>query len=147
MAAIWKGKGAKNDPLNYRPISILPVLARMFERVIAKQLANYCYSNNQIPQEQFGFRASSNCEMALLAALDSWMGEVDKGSVDGALLIDLSKEFYTVPHQQLLVELAAIGCGQSTLNLFQSYLTGREQRVKQGQKITNWCKVSRVRTV
>ena len=81
--------------------------------------------------------------MALLATLDSWMGEVNKGSVVGALLIDLFKAFDTVPHQQLLVELAAIGCGQSTLNLFQSYMTGREQRVKQGQKITNWCKVSR----
>jgi hypothetical protein len=39
VAAIWKGKGAKDDPLNYRPISILPVLARMFEKIIAKQLA------------------------------------------------------------------------------------------------------------
>ena len=87
VVAVWKNKGAKNAPENYRPISILPVLARLFEKIVAKQLSRYCYEHNVIPQQQFGFRESSNCEMALLTALNSWMGRVDAGElVVGALL-------------------------------------------------------------
>ena len=143
MAAIWKGKGARDDPSNYRPISILPVLARLFEKAVARQLTDYCRANFIIPQEQFGFRASSSCELALLSALDRWMGEIDEGKVVGALLIDLSKAFDTVPNQQLLFELLGIGCGRSAILFFKSYLSGRRQRVKQGATLTDWRDVSR----
>ena len=143
VAAIWKGKGAKDDPTNYRPISVLPVLARLFEKAVTTQLTRYCVSHNVIPQEQFGFRAKSNCEMTLIAALDSWMRKVDQGEVVGALLIDLSKAFDTVPHQRLLGELTKIGCGVGVVRWFQSYLTGREQRVTCGPRQTEWRSVSR----
>ena len=137
VTAIWKAKGAKNDATNYRPISILSVLARMFERVIARQLSNYCYERGIIPQEQFGFRVRSSSETALIAATDAWMGEIDQGKVVGALLLDLSKAFDTVPHQQLLGDLLEIGCGQLATNWFNSYLNGREQRVTRGWKSRN----------
>ena len=143
VAAIWKGKGSKGDPSNYRPISILPVLARMFEKFVAKQLTRYCHAYSIIPTEQFGFRASSSCELALLSALNNWMEEIDNGKVVGALLIDLSKAFDTVPHQQLLSELLGLGCDGSTVQFFKSYLSGRKQRVKQGATLTEWRDVTR----
>ena len=85
----------------------------------------------------------SSCESALLVALNSWMGEIDEGKLVGALLIDLSKAFDTVPHQRLLDELEQIGCGCSALHLFHSYLSDREQRVKQGSEMTAWRDVTR----
>ena len=70
MAAVWKGKGSKSEAGNYRPISVLPVLARVFERIIARQLADHCGANDDIPDQQFGFRPRYNCELALIAATD-----------------------------------------------------------------------------
>ena len=66
VTAIWKGKGSKSDPSNYRPISVIPVVARVFEKAMAAQLHDYCDSRSIIPSEQFGFRRKSNCESALL---------------------------------------------------------------------------------
>ena len=81
--------------------------------------------------------------MALLSALDGWMGQVDEGTVVGALLIDLSKAFDTLPHHHLLSELLQIGCGQKAMSWFTSYLTDREQRVTQGSLLSDWKQVSR----
>ena len=61
----------------------------------------------------------------------------------GALLIDLSKAFDTVPHQMLVHELSAAGCGGSACEWFGSYLTGREQRVVQGQTGAPWTKITK----
>jgi Reverse transcriptase (RNA-dependent DNA polymerase) len=143
VCPVYKNKGSKTDPNNYRPISILPVLARTLEKAAAAQLYNFCDVNSVIPQQQFGFRRNSSCEMAILSAMDSWMGAVDSGKFVGAILLDLSKAFDCVPHQQLLHELAKIGVGSSALNWFASYLNGREQRVSSSQEVTQWKAVGR----
>lgn len=143
VTAVWKGKGCKSEPSNYRPISVLPVLARTLEKLASNQLSAYCSARSVIPVEQFGFRAGSSCEHALLKAMDGWYGAVDGGAWGGALLIDLSKAFDTVPHQMLVHELAAAGCGGSACEWFGSYLTGREQRVVQGQTGAPWTKVTK----
>ena len=103
---MWKGKGCKTDPTNYRPISIISVLARVCEKIAAGQLYEYCDRMSVIPPEQFGFCRQSSCEMALLSALDDWIESIDAGKMVGALLVDLSKAFDTVPHQLLIHELA-----------------------------------------
>jgi hypothetical protein len=96
IKALWKGKGSREDPVNYRPISVLPILSRLFEKTVASQLSNYCEFKSVIPDHQFGFRRDSSCETALLSATNEWMQEIDKGKIVGALLIDLSKAFDTV---------------------------------------------------
>jgi len=143
ITAIWKGKGSKKEAQKYRPISVLPLLGRVLEKAVAAQLSDYCEGMNIIPQQQFGFRRRSNCEMALLSATNKWMKDIDEGLVVGALLIDLSKAFDTVPHQQLLLELMKIGCGSKALQWFTSYLTERKQRVVQRPQVTSWKAVTR----
>ena len=66
IKAIWKGKRKKNDASNYRPISVLPLLARIFEKLLANQLNKHCEGNQVMPNTQFGFRSHSSCEMALI---------------------------------------------------------------------------------
>ena len=126
---VYKMKGSKSEASNYRPISLLPILARCFEKLVAAQLGNYCNANEIIPKEQFGFRKNSNCEMALLSAIDGWCRAVDKGEYVGALLIDLSKAFDTVDHHRLLNDLLEIGCSSKSISWLNSYLTDRKQRV------------------
>ena len=78
---------------------MLPILGRLLEKVCAQQLSVYVESKQLLPVEQFGFRAKSSCEHALIAGLETWMGELDKGKLLGALFVDMSKAFDTVPHQ------------------------------------------------
>jgi hypothetical protein len=120
-------KGSKSEVANYRPISLLPILARCFEKLVAAQLMNHCYANDIIPKEQFGFRRNSNYEMALLTAIDGWCRAIDDGEFVGALLIDLSKAFDTVNHHKLLDDMVDIGCGSKTIQWFHSYLLNRKQ--------------------
>ena len=143
VCAVWKGKGSKKDPSNFRPISIIPVAARMFEKAVASQLYQFCDTRQIIPPEQFGFRRNSNCEAALLSAANRWMESVDAGDYVGALAIDLSKAFDTVPHHLLLQELMQIGCGIDVVTWFCSYLSEREQRVTQRPNTTSWKPVTR----
>jgi retron-type reverse transcriptase len=143
VRAIYKNKGTKKDPCNYRPISVLPILGRTFEKLAASQLYSYCEAKSIIPNEQYGFRHNSSCEIALLGATDSWLKSMDEGLYVGGLLIDLSKAFDSVPHQILLSELHKIGCTNLTVQWFQSYLAERNQRVVLHEEITNWQTVSR----
>ena len=126
VAAVWKSKGSKSEASNYRPISVLPVLGRMLEKAVAKQLTAYGDENHILPIQQFGFRSKSSCEHALLTATNSWMNDIDVGHLVGALLIDFSKAFDTVLHQLLLGELSAIGCNTSAVKWFHSYLWNRK---------------------
>jgi len=139
ISAVYKGKGSKKEATNYRPISVLPCLSRIFEKEIAKQLLSYCISKEIIPKEQFGFRPKSSCETALLTALNCWIGEIDKlGMMVGVLLVDLSKAFDNVNHSILIKDLEEIGCDTSALTLFISYLSDRKQRVTSGLQVTDW---------
>ena len=79
ITPVYKNKGSKSDPQNFRPISVLPVLARVCKKEIATQLYRFCDLHEIIPQEQFGFRHSSSCETALICALDSWIEHLDVG--------------------------------------------------------------------
>ena len=72
VCPIWKNKGSKSDPSNYRPISIIPILGRVLEKAVASQLSVFCQTNNVIPPQQFGFRKHSSCESTLLCAIDNW---------------------------------------------------------------------------
>ena len=148
IRAIYKQKGSKSDPNKYRPISVLPILGRTLEKLAAAQLHgaqlyNYCELNAIIPPQQFGFQRHSSCEMALLSATDSWLDALDKGSYVGALPIDLSKAFDTVPHLLLLSGLMNIGCNSDVIAWFRNYLTDRFQRVITHDEITQWLPVSR----
>ena len=121
MSVIYKGKGCKKEANNYRPISVLPCLARIMEKEIANQLSSYCLHRGIIPNEQFGFRPKSSSETALLVALDKWINEIDKpGMMVEVLLIDLSKAFDSVNHQKLILALQEIGCDTTSLSFFTS---------------------------
>ena len=91
VCPVYKQKGSKDDPSNYRPISVLPVLARVFEKLVAGQLQAFCDGAKIIPDEQFGFRKNSSCELALLTTVDRWYSAIDTGQLIGALLLDMSR--------------------------------------------------------
>ena len=120
-------KGSLNDPNNYRPISILPSLAKIFERHIHSHFMAYLNNSNLLCKEQSGFRSFHSCQTALTSLVDEWASAIDKDKLVGILLIDFRKAFDLVNHNILIEKLKLYKCSDATVSLFKSYLSDRLQ--------------------
>ena len=120
--------GSKLDPNNYRPISILPTLSKIFERHISTQLLSFLTKHNVIESNQSGFRKSHSCCTALINLIDKWLKDVDDGKYVGAVFLDLKKAFDLVDHDVLDLH----NFSTSALHLIKSYIYERSQLVKIG---------------
>ncbi len=115
---------------NYRPISLLPSISKIFEKVIFKQLYHYFQSNKLFYNSQYGFRSQHSTELAALEVIDRIMLSMDKNDIPINVYIDLSKAFDTLDHDILLHKLSYYGINGTSLNLMKSYLSGRKQFVE-----------------
>ena len=125
---VFKDKDDSNDKSNYRPISCLPPLAKVFEKLVFKQLSPYF--ENIFSPILSGFRKGYNTQSALLRIFEIWHEHLDKVKTVGAILMDLSKAFGCVRHDSLIAKLSAYGLSEISLRPICSYLSYRSQRVK-----------------
>ena len=132
ITPIYK-KGDKSEPCNYRPISILPTLSKIFEKHIASQIRNYINKFDLLQNEQSGFREHHSCMTALTKMTESWLAEMDRGNLTGNVLLDFSKAFDLVSHNILLRKLKTYRFSDQTLTLLRSYLLDRTQEVRIGK--------------
>ena len=121
-------QGESFDLNNYRPISVISVVAKVFERIVYDQLYNFLNSEEIISKQQSGFRSLHSTVTALLEATDSWAFNIDRGYVNAVVFLDLKTAFDTVDHEILLTKMNRCGIQGRTLDWFQSYLTNRTQR-------------------
>ena len=133
VAPIFKS-GQPDDRSNYRPISVLPVLARVFEKLIHNQLYDYLDRNKHLFSNQSGFRALHSVVTCLLHNTDDWYVNMDDGRYTANIFIDLKKAFDTVDHDILLAKLRKYGVENLEHSWFTSYLSNRKQ----------FCKVNRI---
>ena len=129
-------KGDKNNKKNYRPVSILPTVSKMFERILQEQLAPF-FSHILSPY-LCGYRKGFNTQHALLSLIEKWKMSLDRGGYAAGILMDLSKAFDTVNHELLLAKLCAYGLDHNSLKLISSYLTNRWQRTKINTSFSPW---------
>ena len=115
---------------HYKPASVLPLISKIFERMIYGQLSEYLekYLNSIL----CGFRKAHSTQHALFKPLQAWQEELDKGGFVGTILMDLSKAFDCLPHDLLVAKFEAYGVGKAALNLISNYLSHRKQRTKTG---------------
>ena len=128
--------GDKEDPGNYRPISILPTLSKVIEKHVAKQCVDYLEQFDLLHREQSGFRKFHSCHTALTKLTDNLYKEIDSGNLTGMVFIDFKKAFDLVNHNILLEKLKIYQFDKHTLNWFTSYLSDRSQKVQIGTNIS-----------
>ena len=95
-------QGDRDDLNNYRPISVISVMAKVFERIVHDQLYAYLEEHNIICKYQSGFHAIHSAVTALLEATDTWTYNIDRGKINTVVFLDLKKAFDTVDHEILL---------------------------------------------
>ncbi|KAK3094300.1 hypothetical protein FSP39_000043 [Pinctada imbricata] len=136
VTPIYK-KGDKSDPSNYRPISILPTISKLFERHITTQMYDYLKENDLLMKEQSGFRKSHSCQTALTKLTEKWITDIDNGNMTGVSLLDFRKAFDLVNHKILIDKMKYYNFTNETLNWLESYLSNRTQTVHIGNVSSN----------
>ena len=128
---------------NYRPISLLPLLAKVFEKIIFKYLYNHFTSNNLISKNQSGFRPGDSCTNQLLSLTnDIHAAFDDRHCLEvRAVYLDMSKAFDKVWHEGLIFKLKQNGVGGNVLALLTDYLYNRKQRVVLNGVESDWATI------
>ncbi len=133
--------GDRTDPGNYRPISVLPTISKIYERIVHSQLVSYLEKYSLLSNSQFGFRKHHSTETCILSMLDKIYRNLDQGKLGGVVFLDLKKAFDTVNHSILLRKLSSIGVSPHSLLWFQSYLYKRVQSTKIEGVSSSQCEV------
>ena len=115
---------------NYRPISITPVLSKVFERLIALRVGRFLERSGVLPSHQYSYRKRLGTCDALLRIVCAGQLELDRGRELALVQIDFSEAFDRVNHEGLVLKLREAGVGGLIMKVFQNFLSSRTQRVK-----------------
>lgn len=148
--SIWKKaqiipipkKTVTSDIKDYRPISILPFLSKVLERVVHRQLSQYLQSHSLLNTFQSGFRSAHSTNTALIKITDDIRFAMDDRQLTLLTLLDFSNAFNCVDHAILLAILRSLNISLLSCDWFRSYLLGREQRVQVDDMHSGWCDVT-----
>ena len=126
---------------NYRPVSILPIFGKIFERIIYNRLYKFLTSKGVLQDEQFGFRKGHSTTHALHKSVHSISNSLANGKHVLGIFIDLSKAFDTLDHSILLHKLYTYGIRGTAHSLLKSYLSDRKQVVVYNGTVSNSCDI------
>ena len=122
---------------NYRPISLLPIFSKIFERLVYNRLIDFVEKNKIITQNQFGFQKNKSTEMAVTSIISQITNAFEKKESSYCVFLDFAKAFDTVNHQILIEKLNYYGVKNKALDWFKSYLTNRTQLTLVGDKLSD----------
>jgi len=124
--------GDKHSVNNYRPISVLSIISKIFEKLMHNRLMTFVTNNDVLSKNQFGFRTNSCTSDAVLEFLDHAFTSLSNNRALMSVFLDFSKAFDTVNHNVLIKKLAHIGIRGVASRWFSSYLSDRRQYVRVG---------------
>lgn len=129
VSAVHK-TGDSCDKKNYRPISILPIINKIFEKILLHRLETFTHKAGYHDVYQYGFRKGCSTETALIDFFHAIHETLDKGDCIAIIFLDIAKAFDTVPHEALLSKLETYGIRGLANDLIRSFLKDRFQAVK-----------------
>ena len=127
MTAVFKKEDASLLK-NYRPVILIPVVSKIYERIMQKQILEYIDKHSS--PHLCEYRKGYSTQTAVIPMLEKWKLSVDNKGFAGGVLMDLSKAFDTINHQLLLAKLHAYGFTKQTLAIICSYLPNQKQKIK-----------------
>ena len=128
--------GDEAEPGNYRPISLLSVFNRLFEKIMYNRLKSFFSKHCLFYESQYGFRKQRSTEHAILDIVNKIQSNMDKGMFSCGVFIDLQKAFDTVNHSILLHKLSHYGIRGIVNDWFSSYLSNRIQTTQVGPHVS-----------
>ena len=126
---------------NYRPISLLPIISKVFERIMYNQIFNHFTQNKLFYNSQYGFRQKHSTELASIEVVQTIINIMDKNELPLNIYIDLSKAFDSLNHKILLDKLKHYGIRGKSNDLLKNYLNERVQYVELNETRSNFCKI------
>ena len=129
-------KDDTSNKRNYRPISLLPTISKVFEKCLFNQISNHC--QNILSPYLSGFRKGYSTQYTLLEMIKNWKNCLDNSGIIGTILMDLSKAFDCLSHELLIAKMEAYGFGINSLRLIFNYLKQRKHRVRIGSEFSDW---------
>ena len=135
----------KNDKQclnNYRRISLLTICSKIFERLIFNEMFGFFIENDLISQHQSGFKPGNSCINQLLSITHEIYQSFDEGFDVRSVLLDISKAFDKVWHDDLIFKLKQNGISGNLLNLLSNFLRNRKQRVVLNGQTSSWADVN-----
>ena len=142
VTPLHKNKGTTNDVNNYRGISVLPPLSKVFEKILAIRIKKYFESCNLLFAGQHGFRAGHSCETALHELVSTCLNNLDKKKINLLLFIDFKKAFDMVDPKLLLYKLLNYGFSNDAIKLMENYFFDRQQFTKFDNSSSSTAKIS-----
>ena len=137
VTPLYKNKGASTDLNSYRGISVLPPIAKLFEKILATQIIIYINLHQILFKGQHGFRNAHSCETALHELLSDINEIRDKRQIALLLFIDFRKAFDLVDANKLLLKLFHLGFDNNAIELIANYFKDRSQVVKLNNKLSS----------
>ena len=134
-------KNSKQIVDNYRPISLLPIFSKIFEKIIFQKLYHHLVTNNLITTNQSGFRPNDTVTNQLISLVESIHSSLDIKFEVRSVYLDMSKAFDKVWHEGLIFKLKQNGIDGKLLGLFESYFCNRKQRVVINGSESVWGKI------
>lgn len=136
VCPIYK-KGDANNPNNYRPIAVLPIISKIMDRHQHNEITSYLVRFKLLSDSQSGFRARHSCETLLIKLTNNFLENMDKGNINTALMLDLSKAFDLISHPVLLKKLECYNFENTSMKLLHSFLDERGQIYLEGNTREN----------
>ena len=123
-------EGNHEQANNNRPISLLPMLSKVCEKVVLNQVVSYLDINKRLSTEKSGNKKYHSTETSLIETTDTFLHAIDKKEVTAVILLDMSKAFDSLDHKILMLKLQVVGMSPGALNWFSSYLSNKQQVVR-----------------
>lgn len=137
-------KGDQCEASNYRPISQISTFSKVIEKLVLTRLIDHLTYNNLLTSQQHGFTKNKSTSTALIYFIEYIIDQIESKNTTTAILLDFSKAFDTLDHEQLLTKLNAMGISGTEAEWFKSYLTNRKQVVE--IQHTNNNKITKIRS-